>query len=362
MEPKFLINTITAWNEPHRARHQFAFAASKQFKTVFVTRNNVGLPKLNISNPEPNITLIEPCFPIDYRFRYRLPVINEMYQNWLYLRLKKLYPDASIINFDFTATQLFKYYSGVVYYCNDEYVGNSKYQSQLVDKYISYCEKKVASRAVFCVATANYLVNKLKKYNSNSYEIPLGVSVENSTLANKRIKDGNKIVVGFMGVINKRQFSVEAVNQIAGNPAFSLVLIGPIEKSFIKRLKYPENIKIAGVLKGRELSEELNKLDVGVALYNLKWVKPGTTPNKLWQYLSLGKPAIVSNLPDLKTMKFPDKSVYILNKDTELTAMIKQAVLEDTRELHEQRIAFARQNTWGVRFKRFMHFYNQHFN
>ncbi|MGD2033583.1 MAG: glycosyltransferase [Bacteroidales bacterium] len=361
MEPKFLINTITAWNEPHRARHQFTFAASGKYKTVFVSLNKTGLPRIRISEPEPNITLVEPYFPIDYRFRYRLPVINELYQNWLFPKLKKIYSEITVINFDFTATQLFKYYSDVVYYCNDEYIGNSKYQSPLIDRYIAGCERKVASGAVFCVATANYLSNKLKKYNRNSYEIPLGVSAGKVSAKYVRKSGNSKIVVGFMGVINKRQFSVEAVDQIAGDPRFLLVLIGPIERSFVRKLKYKDNIRITGVLKGGELSKELEKLDVGVALYNLKWVKPGTTPNKLWQYLSHGKPAVVSNLPDLKKMKFPEKSVYILNEEKDLAAMIDRAVSEDTEELHKLRITFARQNTWNDRFKQFMLIYNRHF-
>lgn len=360
MEPKFLINTITAWNEPHRARHQFAFAASKQYKIVFVTRNNVGLPKLRISNPEPNITLIEPCFPVDYRFRYRLPFINEMYQHWLYPKLKKLYPDISVVNFDFTATQLFKSYSSAVYYCNDEYVGNSKYQSRLVDKYIASCERKVASKAIFCVATAGYLVNKLKKYNPNSFEIPLGVSVSNSTSIPVKIHKKKKIVVGLMGIINKRKISLNAINQIIKDPRFFLVLIGPIEKSFLKKLQHTDNIKVTGLLKGNALSEELEKLDVGVALYNLKRINPGTTPNKMWQYLCHGKPVVVSNLPNLKGIKLPEKTVYILKNEDNLIETIMRALTEDNSKLYKQRIAFAKKNTWDHRFNHFMILYKKY--
>jgi len=81
----------------------------------------------------------------------------------------------------------------------------------------------------------------------------------------------------------------------------------------LKKICQNEKIIFAGELKGQSLITELKKIDVGLALYNLNRVNKGTTSNKLWQYLAMGKPVVVSNLPNLRDNFFPAKSVYILS-------------------------------------------------
>jgi hypothetical protein len=219
----------------------------------------------------------------------------------------------------------------------------------------------VATKSVFCIATAKYLTNKLKKYNANTYEIPLGVSIDNAVSVEKRSNHQNKrIVVGLMGFINKRKISLQAINKIIQDHRFYLVLIGPVEKSFLRDLKNTENIKLTGLLKGKELTKELRKIDIGIALYNLKRINPGTTPNKMWQYLSQGKPSIVSKLPNLNVNSYPEKTVYVLENEDKLVDTILKAFSEDTPLLQKKRIEFAKNNTWDHRFEKFMTVYDNH--
>jgi glycosyltransferase involved in cell wall biosynthesis len=361
MKLTFIVNTITAWEEPPRARHQLTCALAKKGPVAFVARNKTGWFGIRVSEPENNIVLIQPYFPVDYRFRYRLPVINGIFQKWLYSKLKKMYPDAIVVNFDFTATSLSSYYPGNIYYCNDEYVGNSKYSIKPIDKYIACCEKKVAQKSKFCIATAQYLKNKLIRYNSFTYEIPLGVSISNiSYVKNSFEKNSEKIIVGMMGVINERHASLSVINTILKDVRFYLILIGPVEDSYRKKLRHRDNIEFTGVLKGDELSTKLSEIDVGLALYNMKSVNPGTTPNKLWQYLALGKPAVVSDLPNLQSMYFPEKSVYILRDEALIGQTIHEAFEENSDDLRQLRIEFAMKNTWDQRVEQFLQILNIH--
>jgi hypothetical protein len=355
MKPKILINTITDWNEPPRARHQFTFALAKKIPVGFVARNKTGWFDIRISEPQKNITLIEPVFPIDYRFRYRLPVINELYQKWLFSKLNKLLPGRIVVNFDFTATCLRAFYKDSIYYCHDEYVGNSKYKCRIIDRYIAFCEKEVAKNSRFCIATSRYLKEKLTMYNPSTYEILLGASIEgNSFIPEAVVHKDDRIVVGLMGVINENHSSLEVVNTILKDPLFHLILIGPIEDSFRKKIKHRGNLELTGVLKGDNLVRKLSTLDVGLALYNMRSVNPGTTPNKLWQYMALGKPTVVSNLPNLRSMVFPEKSVYILLDENCIGQSIKEAYTENSVELSRNRIAYAKENTWDHRIEQFL--------
>ena len=103
---KFIVNTITNWNEPPRARHQVTSELSQLFKTVFVSANQIGIPKIKISQENHNLSVVFPFFPINTKIRYRIPLLNELYQYWLFSQLKKKFPEYSIINFDFTVTSM----------------------------------------------------------------------------------------------------------------------------------------------------------------------------------------------------------------------------------------------------------------
>lgn len=360
MKVDLIVNTITAWDEAPRARHQFAAAAAKKFRVAFVTRNKTGLPGIRTYEGGPNTLVVEPTYPVDYRFRYRLPGINETYQTWLYSRLKKMFPEATAVNFDCTATRLRRYFP-TIYYCNDEFAGNSKYKSALVDRYLARTESIMAGEALFCVATSYFLKEKLKKYNTNIYEIPLGVSLDGITSVG--IQPGSskdKIVVGLMGVINERQYSPEAVNILLGHDRFKVVIIGPVTREYLNKLRGVDPSAVKGMLKGKALYDELAQLDVGLALYNLDFVNPGGTPNKVWQYMAVGKPTVISALPNLKYMKFPDHTVYVTQGNHDLIEMIEKAYAESTPELVKERIDFAYQNTWDHRFEQFLEAYQRH--
>ena len=106
----FLFNTRTDWSEPPRARHQLARALAKNHHVAFVSINKIGRPSISIETPEKNITVISPCWWLHGKVNMRLPIINELYQKWLYKKLIKNYADYVAINFDLTAVHLKIYF------------------------------------------------------------------------------------------------------------------------------------------------------------------------------------------------------------------------------------------------------------
>jgi hypothetical protein len=270
--------------------------------------------------------------------------------------LKELYPDVIVINFDFTAHRIFSWFKKVIFYCNDEYIGNSKYPNFLVNFYHRQCEKRVISRSLFNVTTSAYLTRKLNSINEATHEILLGVTPVQLPAGYNGLNEpvDGKIRVGLMGVINERQISIALINEISGNESFHLILIGPIEDGFIGKLRYPEKITVTGVRKSRELVDELMKIDVGIAVYNTARVNPGATPNKLWQYLSVGKPVVISQMPNLIVTDFPRNSVYLFDGLTPVGELIHKAYNHNSISDARERIAFAGMNTWDHRATRFL--------
>lgn len=355
MSHKFLINTFTAWDEPPRARHQVTYALAKEHQVVFVARNKFGFRrKIELEQINDNITLINPIYPIDHRLRMRIPIMNEIYQRWLFRKLSKDYGTYLTINFDFTAHLIFRFFSPAIYYCNDECVGNTAYPNWFTDTYYKLCERKIIRKSSACIATSPYLTRKLLQYNPRTFEIPLGANSLQAGLTFKEERNKQSIKVCLMGNITQHQVPVELLMEIVAIDSFHLVLIGPTEEALIKKLGARENMSVTGVLKGQDLIKALSDIDIGLALYNKKKINPGTSPNKLWQYLSVGKPSIVTKLDNLDGKEFPPKSVYTHGDSDSLEDLIFQAFNEDTEDLFKLRRAFTADNTWDKRIELFL--------
>ncbi|EPR67536.1 hypothetical protein [Cyclobacterium qasimii] len=85
---EFIVYTNTEWDGPPRSRHQLAHALAKRFKVTFVSSNTIGIPGLKSTQVNDNFELLTPSFPASFRLRYRMPVLNEAYQVWLFTKLK----------------------------------------------------------------------------------------------------------------------------------------------------------------------------------------------------------------------------------------------------------------------------------
>jgi hypothetical protein len=350
-----LINTITAWYEPPRARHQVSNELIKSHSVYFIARNEVGAPNIKIEKYG-NFNLVIPYFPVDYKYRYRIPLLNELFQHWLFKKTRKIIPEVDyVINFDFTATKIFKYYRNIVYYCNDEYIGNSKYTNVFIEKYHKIAERAVIKKSNFCIATAPFLTNKLIKLNKKTYEIPLGApDISNYGIKPSGYQNNKKIItVGLVGFITLRNISYDLINQLSLNENFKMILVGPVEKEFMGQLLNPDNIKFTGTLKGRDLYNEINLFDVAIAPYDLNKINPGTSPNKMWQYMALGKPVVITDLPNLSSFHFPEKIIYVAKKYNAFSNLILKAYNENSNKLIDERIQIAQKNRWTEKVKKF---------
>lgn len=352
----FVINTITNWSEPPRARHQVAEALSRFHEVYFINANKIGSPGIKIESVNENLKVILPFWPIDYRIRYRLPILNEIYQNWLFRKIKAILKkkNTHIINFDFTATQLFKYFNKVVYYCNDYNI--RYYYLFFIKKYLERCEKHVAGNSICCAATSEYLYNHLKAFNSNVIEIRLGApTVENI----QKFKRNKKIKVGLVGYLNEKRNSAEIIKKLISDKNIEVHVYGKISNGLSTSLGKYKNFKNNGILIGNELIEQLNEIDVGIAPYNKEDVNLGGTPNKLWLYLAVGKPVVISTLPMIKNWKFGEKFVYLADDENEFVEKVYTAYADDNAELKIKRYQFSQKNTWGKRIEELIKFINE---
>lgn len=364
---EFLINTITHWDEPPRARHQVAYALAKNHRVVFVAANRVGFPGIKTHRERENLTVVQPFFIFGNKIRYRLPFFNEIYQNWLFRKLRKEYAGFRVINFDFTATRIYRFFNHVIFYYNDNLAAMSKRLNPvLIARYHERAEAKVAAKAKFCVSVSSILKDKLKAFNAESYEIPLGgpdlsdfnISFEESISTDRPIK------VGLVGFISAFSISADVLNLILKQENMELIVIGPVEDSFRDQLENRERMVLKGTLTGEELFQEINKFDIAVTPYCDAFGKNDNigvgTGNKMYQYLALGKPVVISNMVGLRQVSLPEKFLYIAMEDSDFPPLIEKAFKENSIDARNQRIAFARENTWEKRMEELIKIYNEH--
>ncbi len=323
---RFLIFTLTSWDEAPRARHQVTRELLKLGHEVyFVEKNSPGFPKVSFEKNE-NLTVIKTSFIPGYRIRFRIPILNGLYQIWLFRRLKALLGDMFVINFDFSLRLLPRFFSNSVYYCNDEVVGNTTVKSALVDKYWQGCEANVASSAKLCIATAPFLARKLSSYNPRVYEIPLGGPDPGSIRSPAKETQSDKVVLGLVGFVREITISLKVINDLLTDPNIIIRIAGTVEENFMSRIDRPSGIELLGVLKDQSLYDSISQFDVGIIPYNQEKLNPGATSNKLYLYLACGVPVVMSAMPNLKGKSFPKGTVYQSEDNSDFLGLVKLAL------------------------------------
>ncbi len=345
---EIIIITRTPWDEPPRARHQVAYALAKNARVLFIEANGFGLPSYNIIKINENLSVLKSKWFFHYKIRYRIPILNELFQLWLLFKLKKLnLKNFVLINFDHTSHLFSKKYKGI-YYCNDDHIRNIKIP--FGRKYFNNVEKTVGKYSDVCITTSKYLTDKLLNINSNTFEIKLGapnINFNNSFVKSRKKDIINIVIVGFFDLDH---IPIETLFVISKISKFRLSLVGKVSQNFLNKVKGNEKIELNGVLIGDALYRKIAESDVCLALYSHKDKNRGRTPNKLWLYLALGKPVVVTNIKNIDNWIFNDDIVYKADNNDMIQTIFK-AFNRDSELLFFKRKEIARNNTWEDRIK-----------
>jgi len=361
---EFIVYTNTEWDGPPRSRHQLAHALAKRFKVTFVSSNTIGIPGLKSAKVNDNFELLTPSFPASFRLRYRMPVLNEAYQVWLFKKLKKQFKgrDVIFICTEFGGHLVGKYFEKFIYMANDDFINNVKVPAWM-KAYAIFTQSRLIKTSTFSLGTAKKLVDDFSKINPKSYELPLGapefpkVDASHLTL-NKR--DG-KIRVVLLGFIDKKKTPLVLINKILEIENVELHLIGPIKDDFLDHLTLSNKVIAHGVMTGDPLSLKLLEMDVAIAPYYMDDPNTGRTPNKMWQYLATGRPAVITNLPNVRHWEFPEGTVYKANNDNEFVSFVNKAYEENSDALIKERIAIATNNSWSKRVDQLLGYIDKYY-
>lgn len=322
----------------------------------FVERSKVGFPGIQVKLTEENLVVLTPYFPVDYRVRYRIPGLNELYHFWLINKIKDLKVDFEIVfTFDHTSHIIHRFYDNVVYYCGDDFIGNADYSNFFVNFFHEIIEQKLTLKSRMCVVTSEFLWTKQVKFNKSTHMIPLGSPKIN--LVRKYKEPAKRMpTLGVVGYLN-RKIPLDVLDQLLSE--YKVYLIGPADQHIKERFQHHLNAVFTGPKTGMELYQLLeDEVDVCLAPYAEDKINKGVTPNKLWLYLALGKPCVVTEIPNIKDWNFEENLIYkCRNQDFSRTC---RTAFEDNNEtLFLKRIQVAEENSWEKRVEIILNRYYQ---
>ncbi len=136
-------------------------------------------------------------------------------------------------------------------------------------------------------------------------------------------------------------------------PNASFLMVGPQGPAAAG--KFPANVRFTGPVPYRDLPALIHSCDAGIVPFRRTPRTEAASSNKVFQYLAAGLPVVASRTAEIEQSNAP---VTISDGSEQFAEAVAHA-LGDPAAGRDERIEFARQNTWAVRaavVRRALHF------
>lgn len=229
-----------------------------------------------------------------------------------------------------------------IYYCYDGYIkdrrGLRAWEADL----------RYSKLTDGIIVTSDYLKEQKKLYNSKVTTVKNGVDFELFNRAAKtEVNSGQRKKIGYIGSIDQR-FDLEMVEFSVRNlPKFDFEFIGDVRNLQVKNVleKFP-NVSFLPPVKPYEVPEILRRCDVGIIPYLCTEINKNVYPLKINEYLAVGVPVVITNFANLH--EFTDYISFASSKEEFRDSLISETETDSLEKIN-QRIDFARSNSWKSR-------------
>lgn len=211
-------------------------------------------------------------------------------------------------------------------------------------------EPELIAKSDVCTANSTYLANYCRQYNPESYYVGQGCELEAFTGYRDKGLPADMVniqrpVIGYVGALQSIRLDMELLAYIAEQrPDWSIVLVGPEDDEFkASRLHDIKNIYFLGGKKPDELPQYINAFDVCLNPQLVNPVTIGNYPRKIDEYLAMGKPVVATAT---EAMSIFSAHTYLAVTKDDYLELINKALVENTEQLQQERVAFASSHTW----------------
>jgi len=218
-------------------------------------------------------------------------------------------------------------------------------------------EKKMLAKADLVFAISPNLYNNRVGKNPATHLVPIGAETEHFSRSRdpdlempEELAGLSSPIIGYFGGIDSR-FDADLYRRLAKNfPAAAFLIIGPVKEREIRMsLEEFDNVHFLGSRDYALLPRYLKYFDVATLPYLITPFTENIFPNKIFEYLSSGKPVVTTAVPSIEYLK-ESGAVYWTTTADEFEEGLRRALAEKgNEELIRKRIAIAEDNTWDSR-------------
>jgi len=242
----------------------------------------------------------------------------------------------------------------LIYYCIDNFRASSEGASR-----IGSVESQVIKMADLVFVTSKELYDYCALHNTSVHNFPFAVDIKNfesARIDNKtHPKEFNSIkrpVAGYMGGIHK-WIDLNLVKDAAvRNPDISFVMVGPVQTN-IDILSGLPNVYILGQRSKKEVPYYVKEFDVCLIPYLITDYTRNVYPTKMNEYLSMGKPVVSTDLPEVGYfLKQYPGTVDIAKSPEDFNRMVRESCCKKPEGgIFEKRFLAASKNSWESRIE-----------
>jgi len=164
----------------------------------------------------------------------------------------------------------------------------------LAEKGYEYIKKRYPKRAILSTTGCDEIFYSVKRVQEKDF-VPIEL----------QFSDNFKII-GYVGNISDFRLDFELILKLTDKFSnLRFVFIGISDganatKSYLSKLKMKSNFKLIENLEYNQLPFYINQFYAGIIPYKLNHFNLGTNPNKFYEYSSMGKITITSDIPSLR--------------------------------------------------------------
>jgi len=208
---------------------------------------------------------------------------------------------------------------------------------------------EIREKADVIFVTSDFLYQFNKAYENKTFVCKNGVDFsffEESSRKERSmppdIEKAEKPLVGYIGAV-AGWIDWKLIQYLASSKKFSIVFAGPFHG--INQIPVvSENVHFLGRKDYNALPDYLSFFDVCIIPFRKNKLTDACNPIKMYEYLSLGKPVVATNLEECRI-----DLVRCSNNYQEFYQNILDSLITQTDEEIRRRINFARENSWEKR-------------
>lgn len=238
----------------------------------------------------------------------------------------------------------------LIYDCMDNH--KEFFNSKNLKNEIAELEKNINKFGSTVFASSEHLLKKFSKNKShlinNAFSLNWVNQIRgNINLSKSKIKNNNKIVLGYFGTISKWIDYDLLINIVKNNPQVLIKLIGPTE-SIPKKIYSFKSVQFLAPASHSTLTSVIKDIDIFIMPFKVNKLIQSVDPVKVYEYILLKKPVIVPWYSELS--KF---SSYIdfYNDFSEFNNYIREFLLSGYQLKYslKDHKKFIKNNSWQSR-------------